>query len=78
VLVPTGLEKRVLVPKTMEPFTVVVARTEADAKYAYRVLNRQSTRLTLDLRARNVLTTSDTGLTRGDKARLRRAMHRLR
>ena len=77
-LVPTGLERRVLVPKTREPFTVVVARTEADAKYAYRALNRESTRLTFDLRARNVLTTSDTGLTRAEKARLRRAMHHLR
>ena len=56
---------------------MVVARTEADAKYAYRALNSESTRLTFDLRARNVLTTSDTGLARGDKARLCRAMHHL-
>jgi hypothetical protein len=55
-----------------------VAPSEADAKSAYRALNRQSTRLTFDRRARNVLTTSDTGLSRGDKARLRRAMRHLR
>lgn len=77
-LVQMGREHRILVPKSAEPFTVVVARTEADAKYAYRALNRESTRLTFDLRARNVLTTSDTGLTRSDKARLRRAMQHLR
>ena len=78
VLVPIGIEHRILVPKSAEPFTVVVARTQADAKYAYRALNRESTRLTFDLRARNVLTTSDTGLSPGDKARLRRAMRHLR
>jgi hypothetical protein len=78
VLVPTGIEHRLLIPKSGEPFTVVVARSEADARYAYRGLNRQSTRLTFDLRAHNVLTTSDTGLSRGDKARLRRAMRHLR
>ena|SRR5215212_7979064 len=78
VMVPTGIEHRLLLPKSGEPFTVVVARSEADAKYAYRTLNRQSTRLTFDLRARNVLTTSDTGLSRSDKARLRRAMRDLR
>ena len=78
VLVPTGIEQRLLLPKSGEPFTVVVARSEADAKYAYRALNRQSTRLTFDLRARNVLTTSDTGLSGSDKARLRRAMRGLR
>jgi hypothetical protein len=78
VLVPTGIEHRLLRPKSGEPFTVVVARSEADANYAYRALNRQSTRLTFDLRARNVLTTSDTGLSLGEKARLRRAMRDLR
>jgi hypothetical protein len=78
VLVPTGIEHRLLLPKSGEPFTVVVARSEADAKSAYRALNRQSTRLTFDLRVRNVLTTSDTGLSLRDKARLRRAMRHLR
>jgi hypothetical protein len=77
-LVPTGIERRLLLPKSGEPFTVVVARSEADAKSAYRALNRQSTRLTFDLRVRNVLTTSDTGLSLRDKARLRRAMRHLR
>jgi hypothetical protein len=76
--VPTGIEHRLLVPKSGEPFTVVVAGTNADVKYAYRVLNRQSTRLTFDLRARNVLMTSDEGLSRSEKARLRRAMRHLR
>jgi hypothetical protein len=57
---------------------VVVARTEADAKSGYRALNRESTRLTFDLRARNVLITADTGLARGNKARLRRAIDHLR
>jgi len=78
VLVPTGIEHRLLLPKSAEPFTVVVARSEADARYAYRALNRQSTRLTFDLRARNVLATSDTGLSLVDKAHLRRAMRHLR
>jgi outer membrane lipopolysaccharide assembly protein LptE/RlpB len=78
VLVPTGIEHRILLPKSAEPFTVVVARTEADAKNAYRAMNRESARLTFDLRARNVLTSSDTGLSPGDKARLRRAMRHLR
>jgi hypothetical protein len=58
VLVPTGIEHAILLRKSGEPFTVVVARSEADAKYAYRALNRQSTRLTFDRRARNVLATS--------------------
>jgi hypothetical protein len=75
--VPPGWDKRLLVPTSAEPFTVTVARSEADAKYAYRGLNRQSTRLTFDLRARNVLLTSDEGLSRSDKARLRRAMNHL-
>ena len=44
----------------------------------YRALNRQSTRLTFDLVARKVLTTSDTGLSVANKARLRRAMRCLR
>ena len=35
-LVPTGIEHRILLPKSAEPFTVVVARNQADAKYAYR------------------------------------------
>jgi hypothetical protein len=70
--------RRILVPKSAEPFTVVVARTAADAKDACRALNRESTRLTFDLRTRNVITTSDTGLAEGNKARLRRAMHHLR
>jgi predicted small lipoprotein YifL len=84
VLVPMDLEQprerrsRILVPKSAEPFTVVVARTTAEAKDAYRALNRQSTRLTFDLRERNVLTISETGLTHRDKARLRRAMHHFR
>jgi hypothetical protein len=78
VLVPTGITRRLLLPKSGEPFTVVVARSEAEAKYAYRALNRQSTSLTYDLRARNVLLTSDTGLSSRDKARLRRAMGDLR
>lgn len=78
VLVPTGIEHGLLLPKSGEPFIVIVARSEADAKHAYRALDRQSTRLTFDLRARNVLTTSDTGLSHGDKARLRRAMGHLR
>jgi hypothetical protein len=78
VLVPTGIEHAILLRKSGEPFTVVVARSEADAKYAYRALNRQSTRLTFDRRARNVLATSETGLSLADKARLRRAMSHLR
>jgi hypothetical protein len=73
VLGPTGIEHRLLVPKSGEPFTGVVGRTNADVKYAYRVLNRQSTRLIFDLRARNVLMTSDS-----EKARLRRAIRHLR
>jgi hypothetical protein len=76
--VAPGVERRLLVPTSAEPFAVVVASSEADAKYAYRALNRQSTRLTFDLRARNVLMTSDEGLSRSDKARLRRAMNHLR
>ena len=68
---------RILVPKSREPFTVVIARSEADAKYAYRKLRRETTRFTFDLRARNVITTSDTGLARSDKMRLRRAMAHL-
>ena len=71
-------EPRVLVPKSAEPFTVVVARTTAEAKDAYRTLHRQSTRQTFDLRARNVITTSDAGLTEADRLRLRRAMRHLR
>ena len=77
-LVPTGLEHRLLLPKSGKPFTVVVARSEADAEYAYRKLRRETTPWTYDLRARNVITTSDTGLSRSDKARFRRAMRRLR
>ena len=69
---------RVLVAKSGEPFVVVVARTVEDAKSYYRVLNRQRTRGSFDLRKRNVLTISDEGLTRRDKARLRRAMRHLR
>lgn len=69
---------RVLVAKSGEPFIVVVARTVEDAKSYYRLLNRQRTRGSFDLRERNVLTISDEGLTRSDKARLRRAMRRLR
>jgi hypothetical protein len=68
---------RILVPKSREPFTVVIARSEADAKYAYRKLRRETMRFTFDLRARNVITTSDTGLARSDKMRLRRAMQHL-
>jgi len=69
---------RVLAAKSGEPFIVVVARTVEDAKSYYRVLNRQTTRGSFDLRERNVLTISDKGLTRSDKARLRRAMRHLR
>src|SRR5689334_13378272 len=69
---------RVLVAKSGEPFIVVVARTVEDAKSYYRVLDRQRTRRSFDLRERNVLTISDEGLTRSDKARLRRAMRGLR
>ena len=68
---------RILVPKSREPFTVVIARSEADAKYAYGKLRRETTRFTFDRRARNVITTSDTGLARSDKMRLRRAMAHL-
>jgi hypothetical protein len=77
VLLATGIEHRLLLPKSGEPFTVVVAGSEADAKYAYRKLRRETARFTFDLRARNVITTSDTGLTRSDKMRLRRAMAHL-
>jgi hypothetical protein len=69
---------RVLVAKSGEPFIVVVARTVKEAKSYHRVLNRQRTRGTFDLRERNVLTISDEGLTRSDKARIRRAMRHLR
>src|SRR5919198_5291149 len=75
---PRARRSRILVPKSSEPFTVVVARTAADAKYAYRALLREGTRQTFDLHARNVVTISDTGLTDRDKARLRRAMQHLR
>ena len=78
VLVPTGIERRLLLPKSGESFTVVVTLREADAKHAYRELTRLGTDATFDLRARNVLMTSDTGLSRRDKARLRRAMGHLR
>lgn len=78
VLVPTGIEHRLLLPKSGKPFTLVVARSEADAKYAYRKLRRETSQFTFDLRARNVITTSDEGLTRRDEMRLRRAMRRLR
>ena len=56
----------------------MVARTVEDAKSYYRVLNRRTTRRSFDLRERNVLTISDEGLTRSDKARPRRAMRYLR
>lgn len=56
----------------------MVARSEGDANYAYRKLRRETTRFTFDLRERNVLTSSDTGLTPRDKTRLRRAMQHLR
>jgi len=69
---------RVLVPKSGKPFTVVVARRIDEANGYYRVLHRQRSRGTFDLRARNVLTISDEGLTRRDRARLRRAMRHLR
>jgi hypothetical protein len=65
-------------PDCRLPFTVVVARSDGDAKYAYRKLRRETTRFTFDLRERNVLTISDTGLTQHDKTRLRRAMQHLR
>jgi hypothetical protein len=74
---PPDRRSRLLVPKSL-PFTVVVARSEGDAKYAYRKLRRETTRFTFDLRERNVLTVSDTGLTPRDKTRLRRAMQHLR
>jgi hypothetical protein len=69
---------RVLVARSGEPFIVVVARTVEDAKSYYRVLKRQTTRETFDLRERNVLSISDEGLARSDKARIRRAMRHLR
>jgi hypothetical protein len=74
---PPDRRSRLLVPKSL-PFTVVVARSEGDAKYAYRKLRRETARFTFDLRERNVLTVSDTGLTPRDKTRLRRAMQHLR
>src|SRR5215203_4653646 len=58
---PPDRRSRLLVPKSL-PFTVVVARSDGDAKYAYRKLRRETTRFTFDLRERNVLTISDTGL----------------
>jgi hypothetical protein len=65
-------------PKSGQPFTVVVARTGSDAKEGYRELTRESTRETFDLRERNVLAISDADLKSADRQRVREAMHRLR
>jgi hypothetical protein len=69
--------KAVLAPKTGEPFLVIVFKSEKPAADAARTLAAEATADSLDLRAKNVVVTSDEGLRVGERKRIRDALVRL-
>jgi hypothetical protein len=67
----------VLAPKTGESFIVLIFKNEKRARAAARVLARQATPETLDVRQGNVVVESDEGVTRRIRTQIHAALSRL-
>lgn len=66
-----------LAPNSGGPFFVLLFNSEKRAAFAFQTLTSQATRDTFDLRRRNIVVTSDEGVTPEVRKRIRRALSRL-
>jgi hypothetical protein len=66
-----------LAPNSGGPFFVLLFNSEKRAAFAFQTLTSQTTRDTFELRKRNIVVTSDEGVTPEIRKRIRRALSRL-
>ena len=66
-----------LAPNSGGPFVVLIFNSEKRAAFAFQTLTSQATRDTFELRRRNIVVTSDEGVSPEIRKRIRRALSRL-